>query len=38
MSVEPWRRLTRGERDAIAAEAESLPLSDVAKMRVRFTP
>jgi hypothetical protein len=24
--IKPWRRLTREERDALAAEAESLPL------------
>ena len=27
LSVQPWRRLSRAERDAVAAEAESLPLS-----------
>jgi len=27
MTVQPWRRLSRAERDAVAAEAESLPLS-----------
>jgi len=27
MTVQPWRRLPRAERDAAAAEAESLPLS-----------
>jgi len=26
MTVQPWRRLSRAERDAVAAEAESLPL------------
>ena len=26
MMVQPWRRLSRGKRDAVAAEAESLPL------------
>ena len=26
MTVRPWRRLSRAERDAVAAEAESLPL------------
>jgi Winged helix DNA-binding domain len=26
MTVQPWRRLTRPERDAVAAEADSLPL------------
>lgn len=26
LSIEPWRRLTRAERDAVEAEAQSLPL------------
>ena len=26
MTMQPWRRLSRAERDAVAAEAESLPL------------
>lgn len=26
LTVQPWRRLSRGERDAVTAEAESLPL------------
>jgi Winged helix DNA-binding domain len=26
MTVQPWRKLSRAERDAVAAEAESLPL------------
>jgi hypothetical protein len=26
MTIQPWRRLSRAERDAVAAEAESLPL------------
>lgn len=29
MTVQPWRRLSRAERDAIAAEAESLPLPGI---------
>ena len=29
VTVRPWRRLTRVERDAVAAEAESLPLPGV---------
>jgi hypothetical protein len=29
MTVEPWRRLSRSERDAVAAEAESLPLPGI---------
>jgi Winged helix DNA-binding domain len=27
MTVQPWRRLSRAERDAVVAEAESLPLA-----------
>ena len=27
LTVQPWRRLSRAERDAVVAEAESLPLS-----------
>ena len=26
MTVQPWRRLSPAERDAVVAEAESLPL------------
>jgi hypothetical protein len=29
LSVRPWRRLTRSERDAVEAEAHSLPLPGV---------
>ena len=29
LSVQPWRRLTRAERDAIEAEAQSLPLPGI---------
>lgn len=29
LTAEPWRRLTRSERDAVEAEAESLPLPGV---------
>jgi hypothetical protein len=29
LSIEPWRRLTRAERDAVEAEAQSLPLPEV---------
>ena len=31
MDVEPWRRLTRAERDAVEAEAASLPLPGIDK-------
>jgi hypothetical protein len=26
LTVQPWRKLSRAERDAVTAEAESLPL------------
>lgn len=29
LSIEPWRRLTRAERDAVEAEAHSLPLPEI---------
>jgi Winged helix DNA-binding domain len=29
LSIEPWRRLTRAERDAVEAEAQSLPLPGI---------
>jgi len=31
LSVQPWRRLSRAERDAVTAEAESLPLPGARK-------
>lgn len=31
LTIQPWRRLSRPERDAVAAEAESLPLSSSGK-------
>jgi hypothetical protein len=31
MTVQPWRRLSRAERDAVAAEAESLPLPGLGR-------
>jgi hypothetical protein len=31
MTVQPWRPLSRAERDAVAAEAESLPLPGMAR-------
>jgi hypothetical protein len=31
LSVQPWRRLTRAERDAVEAEAQSLPLPGVER-------
>jgi hypothetical protein len=36
--LEPWRRLTRAEREAIAAEAEGLPLPDLREpLRIRWS-
>ena len=32
ITIQPWRRLTRKERDALAAEAESLPLPGLQGM------
>ncbi len=29
LSVHPWRRLTRAERDAVEAEAQALPLPGI---------
>jgi len=29
MTVRPWRRLSSAERDAVAAEAESLPIPGI---------
>ena len=34
MAIEPWRRLTRSERDAVEAEAQSLPLPGVERQIV----
>ncbi len=34
MTVQPWRRLSRAERDAVAAEAQSLPLPAPPTRRV----
>ena len=31
MTVRPWRRLSRAERDAVAQEAESLPLPGIRR-------
>jgi hypothetical protein len=31
MTVQPWRRLSPAERDAVAAEAESLPLPGLSR-------
>lgn len=39
LTVEPWRRLTRAERDAVEAEARSLPLPGVeGEVAVRWSP
>lgn len=38
LTIQPWRRLTRAERDAVEAEAEGLPLPGVAgRIVVRWT-
>lgn len=38
LSIEPWRRLTRAERDAVEAEAASLPLPGLDRpIAVRWT-
>jgi hypothetical protein len=34
MTVQPWRKLSRAERDAVAAEAQSLPLPGLAGRRI----
>ena len=37
MTVQPWWRLSGAERDAVVAEAESLPLPDAAgRITVRW--
>src|SRR3954451_4065121 len=36
LSVQPWRRLTRAERDAVEAEARSLPLRLEGQVSVRW--
>jgi len=34
MTVQPWRRLSRAERDAVTAEAESVPLPGIKGRRI----
>jgi hypothetical protein len=34
LTVQPWRRVTRAERDAVTAEAESLPLPGMTGRRI----
>jgi hypothetical protein len=37
MTIQPWRRLSPAERDAVAAEAASLPLPGIqGRIVVRF--
>ena len=36
VSIQAWRRLTRVEREAVEAEAETLPLPDVDRIVVRW--
>jgi|GEM_PF-5221809 len=38
MTMRPWRRLSRGDRDAVAAEALALPLPGVAGRTVVSWP
>jgi hypothetical protein len=39
LSIQPWRRLTRAERSAVEAEAQSLPLPGVkTEIAVRWDP
>jgi hypothetical protein len=38
VTVQPWRKLTKTERNAVEAEAQSLPLPGVEReIAVRFT-
>lgn len=34
MTMQPWRQLSRAERDAVTAEAESLPLPGINGRRI----
>jgi hypothetical protein len=37
MTVQPWRRLSQAERDAVAAEVASLPLPGIqGRIALRF--
>ena len=36
LTVQPWRKLSRAERDAVTAEAESLPLTTKNRIAVRW--
>jgi hypothetical protein len=36
LSVQPWRRLSRPERDAVEAEAQSLPLPGERRISIRW--
>jgi winged helix DNA-binding protein len=36
VAMQAWRRLSRGERDAVEAEAQSLPLSVGRSIAVRW--
>jgi hypothetical protein len=37
LTIQPWRRLVRSERDAVAAEAQSLPLPGIAgRLTIRW--
>ena len=37
VSIHPWRRLAAGEQEAVASEAESLPIPDVGRITVTWT-
>ena len=37
VSIHPWRRIAATEKEAIAAEAESLPIPDVGRITVTWT-
>ena len=36
VTVQTWRRLSRAARDAVEAEAESLPLPGISEILVRW--
>jgi hypothetical protein len=36
LTVEPWRKLSPAERDAVVAEAETLPLPGVERVAVHW--
>jgi hypothetical protein len=36
LTIAPWRRLSRAERNAVEAEAQSLPLPGIEQIAVRW--